>query len=79
MKKKLKVIIKKIKKNLSKDKYYWKRKYYKTLRELNLQNERNLVLSEDLRNTYSKYKYYSNLYFESKAKLKAKKKKGGNR
>lgn len=76
MKKKLKTIIKKIKKDLSQDKYYWKRKYYKTLKELNLQNDRNSVLSEDLRNTYSKYKYYENLYFELKSKLKTKKKKG---
>lgn len=62
--KKLKAFIKKIDKELSKnkDKYYWKRKYYKVLREKNIQEKRNEVLAEDLRNTYADKTKYKNFY-----------------
>jgi len=62
--KKLKSFIKKINKELSKnkDKYYWKRKYYKVLREKNIQEKRNEVLAEDLRNTYADKTKYKNFY-----------------
>ena len=62
--KKLKTFIKKINKELSKnkDKYYWKRKYYKVLREKNIQEKRNEVLAEDLRNTYADKTKYKNFY-----------------
>ena len=62
--KKLKAFIKKINKELSKnkDKYYWKRKYYKVLREKNIQEKRNEVLAEDLRNTYADKTKYKNFY-----------------
>lgn len=46
-----------------KDKYYWKRKYYKLHTETQKINTRNEILSEDLRNTYARYKHYENLYF----------------
>lgn len=62
--KKLKAFIKKINKELSKnkDKYYWKRKYYKVLREKNIQEKRNEVLAEDLRKTYADKTKYKNFY-----------------
>lgn len=61
---KLKAFIKKIDKELSKnkDKYYWKRKYYKVLREKNIQEKRNEVLAEDLRKTYADKTKYKNFY-----------------
>lgn len=57
-------IIKKILKELEKDKnkYYWKRKYYKLLREVNQQKQRNDFLAVDLRNTYATLKKYQHLY-----------------
>lgn len=80
MKKKIKVIIKnktkslikKIKQHMPKNKYYWKRKYYQTLRELNQLKKTDQVLSDDLRNTYAKYKHYQSLSLELKKKLKKK-------
>lgn len=66
MKDRLKVIKKKIKKiyrelKVDKNKYYWKRKYYKLLREVNAQKQRNDSLAEDLRRMYcqkNNYKHY---------------------
>lgn len=62
--KKLKAFIKKINKELSKnkDKYYWKRKYYRVLREKNIQEKRNEILAEDLRKTYADKTKYKNFY-----------------
>ena len=59
-----KKIIRKIEKGLSKNKnkYYWKRKYYRLLREVNVQKQRNDLLAEDLRRTYAQSKKYKNLY-----------------
>ena len=61
---KIKLFLKKIDKELSKnkDKYYWKRKYYKVLREKNIQEKRNEVLAEDLRKTYADKTKYKNFY-----------------
>lgn len=60
----IKLFLKKIDKELSKnkDKYYWKRKYYKVLREKNIQEKRNEVLAEDLRKTYADKTKYKNFY-----------------
>lgn len=57
MKEKFKEIKRKIKKaykelTIDKNRYYWKRKYYKTLKELKDANERNETLSDDLRRMY---------------------------
>lgn len=62
--KKIKDFIRRIDKELSKnkDKYYWKRKYYKVLREKNIQEKRNEVLAEDLRKTYADKTKYKNFY-----------------
>ena len=57
MKDRLKVIKKKLKKiyrelKVDKNKYYWKRKYYKLLKQVKEQQNRNDTLSEDLRRMY---------------------------
>ena len=59
-----KMFLKNISKELNKDKnkYYWKRKYYRLLRDFNEQTTRNEILSEDLRRTYAQSKKYKNLY-----------------
>lgn len=64
MKKRIKKILKKITRELrkNKNKYYWKRKYYRLLRDVNIQKKRNDQLSEDLRRTYAMQKKYKNLY-----------------
>ena len=63
----LRKIIKYLKKqirelNKDKNKYYWKRKYYKLLREVNKEKKRNDTLAVDLRKTYAQKKVYQNLY-----------------
>lgn len=67
-------MIERIKKRIEKRKKlksvsYWKNKYYKTLREKNDIENRNDVLSEDLRNTYARSKHYENLYLDIKKKV----------
>lgn len=66
MKNKIERIIKKFKKinrelNKDKNKYYWKRKYYRLLKEVNEQKKRNDLLAQDLRLMYcqkNNYKHY---------------------
>lgn len=63
---KLKKYIKKLKRKLSKDKnkYYWKRKYYRLLRDVNNERKRNDQLAIDLRKMYSEVKKYQRLIKE---------------
>ncbi len=63
---KLKKYIKKLKRELSKDKnkYYWKRKYYRLLRDVNNERKRNDQLAIDLRKMYSEVKKYQRLIKE---------------
>lgn len=67
---KLKKHVKKIKRELSKDKnkYYWKRKYYKLLRNQNNEKKRNDQLAIDLRNMYSEVKKYQRILKEKEGK-----------
>ena len=67
---KLKKHVKKIKRELSKDKnkYYWKRKYYKLLRNQNNEKKRNDQLTIDLRNMYSEVKKYQRILKEKEGK-----------
>ena len=67
---KLKKYVKKIKRELSKDKnkYYWKRKYYKLLRNQNNEKKRNDQLAIDLRNMYSEVKKYQRILKEKEGK-----------
>ena len=75
LKKYMKILIKKIIKyinkqlkkfirwlNKDKNKYYWKRKYYRLLRDVNKEKTRNDTLAIDLRKTYAQKKRYQNLY-----------------
>ena len=66
MKDKLKGIKKKIKKiyrelKVDKNKYYWKRKYYRLLKQVKEQQDRNDTLAEDLSRMYcqkNNHKHY---------------------
>ena len=62
----MKKYIKKLKRELSKDKnkYYWKRKYYRLLRVVNIERKRNDQLAIDLRKMYSEVKKYQRLIKE---------------
>ena len=56
--KKLDKVTAKKKQKTKKDKYYWKRKYYRLLRDVNNERKRNEQLSTDLRIMYSNVKKY---------------------
>ena len=59
----IKKILRKIDKKLNKkNKYYWKRKYYKLLKDFKEEKKRYDLLSEDNRRMYAQQKKYQNLY-----------------